>query len=185
MIAIVHANAQDRQISEKQKLIQRYLELTGGKETASRVLEAALAFQEVQSKKLLDTMIEDDSNLSESAKFEAKRQTQQSVDSLSERIASFYSSEMKLDAALDEIIQTIYEKHFTTDDLKKMVKFYQSAAGKKVIDTAPELMYGMMKGFEEKVLPKLQDFVRRSTEEEFQNLKRRVTLPRSNPSVIN
>lgn len=43
-------------------------------------------------------------------------------------------------ATLEEEISKVYENSFTQDELKNILTFYNSTAGKKLLDTAPEVM---------------------------------------------
>ncbi len=42
------------------------------------------------------------------------------------------------------MIIPIYDKYYTEEDIKKMIEFYQSPVGKKVISTLPQVMQESM-----------------------------------------
>ena len=50
--------------------------------------------------------------------------------------------------ALVKLIIPIYEKYYTEDDIKKVIEFYQSPVGQKMISTMPQLMQESMKAGE-------------------------------------
>lgn len=45
---------------------------------------------------------------------------------------------------LTTMVIPIYDKYYTQDDIKKMIEFYQSPVGKKVISTMPQIMQESM-----------------------------------------
>ena len=54
---------------------------------------------------------------------------------------------------IKEYLVTIYDKYFTHEDIKSLIAFYESPAGKKYLDTMPEITqemmsYSMQKGME-------------------------------------
>ena len=50
--------------------------------------------------------------------------------------------------ALVKLIIPIYDKFYTEEDLKKVIEFYQSPVGQKMISTMPQLMQESMKAGE-------------------------------------
>ena len=50
----------------------------------------------------------------------------------------------------------VYKKTFTREDVKAMAKFYESPAGKSLLDKTPPLMQNLMGAVQQKVLPLLE-----------------------------
>lgn len=50
----------------------------------------------------------------------------------------------------------VYKKTFTREDVKAMAKFYESPAGKSLLDKTPLLMQNLMGAVQQKVLPLLE-----------------------------
>ena len=55
-----------------------------------------------------------------------------------------FEKKMDMKALLDEIIP-LYDKYYTLEDLRAVNTFYESAAGKKVLSTLPQIMAESMK----------------------------------------
>ena len=52
----------------------------------------------------------------------------------------------------------IYEKHFTRDELRELVRFYGTPLGKKTLETLPQILADSAKVGEEIVLKEMPDF---------------------------
>ena len=51
----------------------------------------------------------------------------------------------------------VYKKTFTREDVRAMAKFYESPAGKSLLDKTPALMQNLMGAVQQKVLPLLEE----------------------------
>lgn len=54
-----------------------------------------------------------------------------------------FQKEMSIEDLISRMIP-VYEKYYTDEDIKKLIAFYQSPVGKKVIATMPEVMQESM-----------------------------------------
>lgn len=54
-----------------------------------------------------------------------------------------FSKELNADT-LTEMIIPIYEKHYTINEIKQLIEFYETPLGKKLISTMPEVMQESM-----------------------------------------
>ena len=51
----------------------------------------------------------------------------------------------------------VYKKTFTADDVKAIAKFYESAAGRSLLDKTPALMQNLMVAIQQKMTPLMAD----------------------------
>lgn len=51
----------------------------------------------------------------------------------------------------------VYRKTFTSEEVKAIAKFYESPAGKNLLDKTPALMQNLMGAVQQKMLPLLED----------------------------
>jgi uncharacterized protein len=62
----------------------------------------------------------------------------------------------------------VYKKTFTAEDVKAIAKFYESAAGRSLLDKTPALMQNLMGAIQQKIIPmveELQAELKESTKE--------------------
>lgn len=63
-----------------------------------------------------------------------------------------------------EMVQ-IYDKYFTEQDIKDLIKFYESPVGKKMLAISPELSKELMNAMMTKYLPEFQEKMIKKMEE--------------------
>lgn len=51
----------------------------------------------------------------------------------------------------------VYKKTYTRDDVRAITKFYESAAGKRMLDKNPALMQNIMSAVQQKMVPMLEE----------------------------
>ncbi|MDR1585656.1 MAG: DUF2059 domain-containing protein [Prevotellaceae bacterium] len=67
---------------------------------------------------------------------------------------------------INEEMPAIYDKFFTHEDIKDLIKFYESPTGKKMLEKTPEITANLMNSmmvkylpdFQQKVTEKMNDF---------------------------
>jgi|SRR5690554_794412 len=58
---------------------------------------------------------------------------------------------------IDEVMVELYEKHFTHEELKDLIKFYESPTGEKLIKVTPDITKDMMNIMMSEYLPEFQE----------------------------
>lgn len=84
-----------------------------------------------------------------------------------DKYMDFMSVEMKELSTniLNVEMPLIYEKYFTHDDIKYLIKFYQSPTGKKMIENTPQVMKDLMNSMTTKYMPEFQEKMMKKLEE--------------------
>ena len=75
--------------------------------------------------------------------FHAKEQSQQVLNSMIESMPLDVRDSLRSAFDSDEMIELIipvYEKYLTEDDLREVIKFYKTPAGKKLLEAQPKIM---------------------------------------------
>jgi len=174
LIGCDHSLAQQKVTPEKEALIKELLEVTGATKSVRDVAAAMMKYQQSESETLISSMIDDDRNITPAEKTELKKTITESVANMTRRISEFYSKELNLEQIIEEIAIPMYDKNFTESELREFIAFYRSATGQKVITLMPTMMMESMKGFSEKLGPKLTEFIKKATDEEFAAMKQKI-----------
>ncbi|PYT00907.1 MAG: hypothetical protein DMF63_04365 [Acidobacteria bacterium] len=176
IIALVggQAIAQQKVSPEKEALVKELLEVTGSTKSVTDVMDVMMGFQKVEFEKSISSMIADDKTMSAEEKAAMKQSALESMDRVTKRTVDFFTKEIDLSKALNEIAVPMYDRNFSETELRELIAFYRSTTGQKTISVMPKLMLEAMTGFSEKVLPKLQDFLKKTTDEEFAAIKQKV-----------
>lgn len=84
-----------------------------------------------------------------------------------DKYMDFVTSETKelVNKVINEDMVMIYDKHFTDQEVKDLIQFYESKTGKKMLEKTPEIMKDVMTSMmtkhmpdvEEKMMKKLQE----------------------------
>ncbi len=82
----------------------------------------------------------------------------------------------------EEVIFQIYDRTFSESELRELIAFYQTTAGKKALEFLPSLSSQYQKAISEVLLPLLQDFIRPKIKSETEQLKQKVTDVKSGKS---
>lgn len=81
-----------------------------------------------------------------------------------------------MDAMMDEVkelsnklvnveLVNIYDKHFTHEEIKDLIKFYESPTGKKILEKSPEITKELMNSMMTRYMPEFQNNLSRRLEE--------------------
>ena len=161
-----------RQITpEKEALIKELLVVSGSAKNTRDAANLMASFQQSEAEKMISDLADNDKTMSPEEKEALKKSTVESVSRLTKRLDAFFD-ELDLEKAINEIAIPVYDKHYSEAEVRELVAFYKSPVGQKVISLAPQLMADMMGGFVEKIAPRLRDFLKRATDEEFAILKK-------------
>ena len=68
------------------------------------------------------------------------------------------------DALIEEMTISIYDKHFTLEEIKDVTAFYKSTTGQKLLKTTPAIFADTMQTMAEKIYPKIMEVVKESEE---------------------
>ena len=174
LLLVFSASAQQTISPEKLALIKELLEVTGASENADKTADIMLSFQEKESIKMVESLIEDDKNLTPDDKKLMKERSAASMERMMTRVREFYAKELNLGQMMDEMVAPIYDRHFTEADLREIIAFHKTPTGQKAIKLMPQLMMETMSAVSEKLMPKVNDFLKTITQDEFAEIKREV-----------
>lgn len=144
------------------------------RKSANEMIDMMLAFQEKESPKMLSSLVEQDKNLTPAQKRELQQMTAESAERVGQRIREFLTGRMNVGQMLEEISLPIYDKIFTESELRDIIAFYRTPTRQKMITTAPKMMMEGMMAFNERFMPKFQEFIKESTEAELAQMKQKL-----------
>lgn len=84
-----------------------------------------------------------------------------------EEFTAYLAKEVKemTDNLINEHMLNIYDKYFTHQEIKDLIKFYKTPAGKKMITTMPDIQKDIMTIMMNKHIPEFQEKIQRKMEE--------------------
>lgn len=122
-------------------------------------------FEIMQSEKMIDGMFDNMiPAITQQARSQIKGEdAQEKFDSYMEFVMTA-TKEMTKKMINEEMVK-IYDKHFTQDEIKELIKFYESSIGKKMIEKTPDLTKDLMEVMMSKYLPEFQKSITEKLEE--------------------
>ncbi|MGF7140060.1 DUF2059 domain-containing protein [Roseimarinus sediminis] len=121
-------------------------------------------FSLMQSEKMIDGMM---SNMVPALTQQARAQmNDESEKEKFDEFMNFVIEEAKTlsKTLIDVEMVQIYDKHFSHEEIKDMIDFYESPTGKKMIEKTPELTTEMMTSMMNKHMPEFQQRVEKKLE---------------------
>jgi hypothetical protein len=84
-----------------------------------------------------------------------------------EEFTDYLAKEVKAmtDNLINEHMLNIYDKYFTHEEIKSLIKFYKTPAGKKMIATMPDIQKDIMTIMMNKHIPEFQEKIQKKMEE--------------------
>jgi hypothetical protein len=180
-VAGSRAFAQQRVAPEKEALIKELLEVTGSTKSFKDVTSAMMSFQQKEAENTISSMIDDDKAFTAEEKTLMKQAALESLARMTKKLGDFFTNELDLAKLIDEIIVPLYDRNFSEAELRDLVAFYRTPTGQKTVSIMPKLVVETMAGFSEKVMPKLQEFIKKATDEEFAQIKQKVQQDKKAP----
>jgi hypothetical protein len=150
---------------EKRALIKELLEITESSKNAQQIMDAMVR---AELPKLLSTILKNAPALDSDSP-----EVQKKLSDIVSRMAGKYRDRVikKIDVnqLIDEVSYPIYDKYFTTSELRDIIGFYNSATGKKAIAVLPQVIGDSMKRTNEILLPKMSSIMAEIIAEELLN----------------
>lgn len=171
------ALAQQASAPDKKSLITQFRLLTSANNVRMRM---NFTVEDIQ-KELID-LVEKDDELSAPQKLELKKSALEGGARLDKQVKDFFSDQVKMAPISEEVIFQIYDRTFSESELRELVAFYQTTAGKKALEFLPSLSSQYQKAISEVLLPLLQNFIRPKIKSETEQLKQKVADVKSGKS---
>ncbi len=126
-------------ISEtKRQLILELFELTGGERSADQLMEVMLAQMEQSQAAVIEQGVAGTSGLSPEAQSELRAQLGGAQGFLA-KFRTRLPERIDFRELMQRVVMPIYDRHFDEQDLREMVSFYRTPAGRKAVAILPQI----------------------------------------------
>jgi len=86
-----------------------------------------------------------------------EKQAEQVIKNVPKDKRAIIKSLLNIDNLIDELVP-VYERYYSTEEIRQLIKFYASPLGKKVLETTPEMMKEILETSIEYFKEKLKDY---------------------------
>jgi len=158
--------AEPTPISEtKRQLMLELFELTGGERSAHQVMEVMLTQMEQSQGAMIEQLVASISGLSPEEQSELREHLGGAQGFLA-KFRTRLPERIDFQELMQGVVMPIYDRHFDEQDLREMVAFYRTAAGRKAVSNLPQIAQETMQGVAERVQPQILGLVQEIIAEE-------------------
>lgn len=140
---------------EKRALIKELLEITETSKNAEQIMDAMVR---AELPKLASAILQKDPSL-DSDRPEAQKQFSEIVSRMAIKYRDRVIKKIDVNQLIEQVSYPIYDKYFTTAELRNIVEFYKSPTGKKAIAVLPQIVGDSMKSTNDILLPKMSSIM--------------------------
>lgn len=165
--------AQEATSPDKKNLLKELLILTNVQGNAEAVRQTISSQIEKDVLQLLTQAVNSNGrSLSEENRDKAKQMVEESAKRASQRFEVLSAQKVNYSQLVEEVSYEMYDKFYTTDELKDLISFYKSATGQKSIKVMPQLFAESMLRTSERLNPQLQSLIKEVMDEEMKNYEK-------------
>jgi hypothetical protein len=147
------------EVSEsKGLLIRELLQLSGGGQAAEQVAQLFLAQIRYVYGSMVEEVVASESDLSVEEK-QALQEHLADFDRFAGVFSERFAERIDLDAVLEAVYVPLYDRYFEETELREIVAFYRTPAGRKMIAVLPSLMQDGLESTVPLVQPKVMALV--------------------------
>lgn len=104
--------------------------------------------------------------LTQNQKAEAKADMTAAFERRTKRFNELVNEQLHLDEAIEQTFIPMFDKHFTSDELKEMLTYFKSPVGQKSLDLLPQMSMEAALTLNKQLVPKLREISIQVEEEE-------------------
>ena len=173
------ATARQEVSNEKRALVKELLDLTNSKQTSDAMFNAQFDQMEKQLPEIewqVISAMENFKKLTAAQRDELRAKVNLSSLRLSKRMRELFLQRIDMRQLVEDISYSVYDKHFTVEELRDLVAFNKSPTGKKVLEVMPALFAESVAKTSEIVTPKVKEIVDEIQKDETKQLAQEVDL---------
>ena len=153
----VQTSAQTVADAEKQAAVTELIGLMNSGIKASDIIAMVDAQTDESTRAIFNQTLEENKHFTAEERKTLEDLFFNGENNLQKRYQEKFLQKIDVDALTNEIINSIYEKHFTLAELKDLIFFYKSPTGQRMLKLTPVLMEDMLRMTSEKLVPKIMD----------------------------
>jgi uncharacterized protein len=158
---------------EKRELIKELLGLIGGTKNIDAMLDAMMRQSEEEVPKLVTQVNSSGAKRTPEEQAALEKESKEIAVRLNKRLREFFQK-MNFAQAVDDLAASTFDKYFTESELKELIAFYKSPAGRKTIELMPVLLTELMTKMNETLVPRIQEEIDKIVADELNILEEKL-----------
>jgi hypothetical protein len=182
LLLLVTVHGQESPKTEKRDLIRQLIVVANVKAVSLAGMDSVMKQMDDAMPQILEKSLPSTDQIPPEVKDSVMNIIRQFSVRVSARFRRELPERINFDEVIEQIYLPLYEKYFTEEDLRALIAFYQSPAGKKFISVGIQLQQEAVQRSGELFLPKVLELVGEITKQEEPRLREEVekyiaTLP--------
>lgn len=165
-------HAQEVISPEKKGLIKELLVVTEATKNAEAIMNSMSAQIEKDILQVLNQVIDRNQSLSAEQREEIQRSVAESAQRSGKRFRELFNQRINYSQLVEELSYEIYDKHYSTEEIRDLLAFYKSPTGLKTIKIMPQIFLESMTKTSERLTPQLQPLVKEIIDEEMKRVEK-------------
>lgn len=164
MLSVVAVAAESD--DEKQALIDQYLELSGGEGQYEKLQLVMVGQMQKVYAAGLSQAVRGMGQIPKEKMAEVNQLAKESLVRIQGTLKSRIDKSVRFADLKENILFPLYKEHYTAEELKEVIAFYQSPVGQKMVRLSPQIMQQFMARYKEQFTDVLQKIGREVAEAE-------------------
>ncbi len=163
--------AQDGISAEKKSLINELLTVTEATKNSEAIMNAMSAQVQKDMLEIFSQMISTDTSIPAAQRPLVQQLVAESAQRSARRFKELFNQRINYAQMVEEVSYQVYDKYYTTEELKDLVAFYRTPTGQKTIKVMPQLFSESMSLTSARLMPLVQPLMREVMDEEMKKLE--------------
>ncbi|MCW5959819.1 MAG: DUF2059 domain-containing protein [Pyrinomonadaceae bacterium] len=147
-------------------LIKEYFEVTGGRESINKSLDAVFANLNSTLPMIIAANIEEDINLTAAQKADLQKSMPETIARMGKKLQDGLNQELDFAKVVEEVNYPLLDKFFTEAELNDLIAFYKSPTGQKAISLQPQIYTEATTRLNAILIPVMQKAMKKAAEDE-------------------
>ena len=177
LISTVSAQQTTEISAEKKAVIAELLTVIKADMQTKEIMQAMFAQMDAMYPSVVDSMIDGQTDLNAEQKREIKQILIERNSSFNARFNEKFIKIINFQDYMNQVFYPLYDKFFTTEELKDLIAFYKTPTGQKSILTTPQLTGESMKLAQEYLIPQIDGLMKELMDEDLKFAKSNKNQP--------
>lgn len=156
---------------EKKAVISEVLTILKAEVQTKEIMQAMFAQMESMYPSIIDSLVDKQTELTAAQKEQVKKELIERNSSFNTRFNEKFIKMINFQDYMNQVFYPLYDKFFTTAELKDLLAFYKTPTGQKFISVMPQLTGESMKLAQEYLLPRIDGLMKEIMDEDLNYIK--------------
>ena len=177
----VESYAQTNVSAEKQAAVKELLTLVNANNKTEDIVTMMTAQMENTRKATIKTVLDERTDLTPNERTALEQTLINETGVRIKRIQERLIEKLDFFRMIDEVFISVYDKHYTLEEIRDLITFYKTPTGQKSLKVSPQLMNDAMVQITERMVPKIPEVMKELQDEERKEIEQQVNKKKPRP----